>query len=62
MGIADPLPHYKEAPAEAAVEREELVRRVASSSTFERSPRFGRDSFAAAHPASGAAASVNLFP
>src|ERR1039458_400465 len=39
MGIADPLPHYKEAPAEAAVEREELVRRVASSSTFERSPR-----------------------
>src|SRR5450759_1006022 len=39
MGIADPLPHYKEAPAEAAVEREGLVRRVASSSTFERSPR-----------------------
>src|ERR1039457_7253545 len=39
MGIADPLPHYKEAPAEAAVELEELVRRVASSSTFERSPR-----------------------
>src|ERR1035438_7923645 len=39
MGIADPLPHYKEAPAEAAVEREELVSRVASSSTFERSPR-----------------------
>src|ERR1017187_5481110 len=39
MGIADPLPRSKEAPAEAVVEREELVSRVASSSTFERSPR-----------------------
>ena len=40
MGLADvPVPRGKEAPAEAAVEREELVRRVASSSTFERSPR-----------------------
>jgi len=40
MGPADvPVSRGKEAPAEAAVEREELVRRVASSSTFERSPR-----------------------
>ena len=40
MGLADvPMPRCKEAPAEAAVEREELVQRVASSSTFERSPR-----------------------
>ena len=40
MGLADvPMPRCKEAPAEAAVEREELVHRVASSSTFERSPR-----------------------
>jgi hypothetical protein len=40
MGLADvPIPRCKEAPAEAAVEREELVHRVASSSTFERSPR-----------------------
>ena len=40
MGLADvPVPRYKEPPAEAAVEREELVHRVASSSTFERSPR-----------------------
>jgi hypothetical protein len=40
MGLADvPVPRCKEAPAEAAVEREELVHRVASSSTFERSPR-----------------------
>jgi hypothetical protein len=40
MGGGDgPLPRCKDAPAEAAVEREELVRRVASSSTFERSPR-----------------------
>ena len=39
MGPANvPVPRCKEAP-EAAVEREELVRRVASSSTFERSPR-----------------------
>jgi hypothetical protein len=39
MGLADvPMPRCKEAPAEAA-EREELVHRVASSSTFERSPR-----------------------
>ena len=40
MGLADvPIPRCKEAPAEAAAEREELVHRVASSSTFERSPR-----------------------
>ena len=40
MGLADvPLPRCTEPPAEGAVEREELVRRVASSSTFERSPR-----------------------
>ena len=40
MGLADvPMPRCKEAPAEAAAEREELVHRVASSSTFERSPR-----------------------
>src|ERR1700719_4397540 len=40
MGIADaPAPRFKDAPAEAAVEREELVRRLAASSTFERSPR-----------------------
>ena len=40
MGLAEvPLSHSKEAPPEAAGEREELVRRVASSSTFERSPR-----------------------
>ena len=40
MGLADvPVPRCKEAPAEAAVGREELVHRVASSSTFERSPR-----------------------
>jgi malectin (di-glucose binding ER protein) len=40
MGGADaPVPRCKDAPAEAAVEREELVRRVASSCTFERSPR-----------------------
>jgi hypothetical protein len=40
MGGADaPVPHCKDAPAEVAVEREDLVRRVASSSTFERSPR-----------------------
>ena len=39
MGLADvPVPRCKEAP-EAAAEREELVHRVASSSTFERSPR-----------------------
>ena len=34
-----PVPRSKEAPAEAAGQREELVRRVASSSTFEKSPR-----------------------
>jgi Malectin domain len=34
-----PVPPSKEAPAEAAGQREELVRRVASSSTFEKSPR-----------------------
>ncbi len=40
MGLADvPVPRCKEAPAEAVVQREELVLRVASSSTFERSPR-----------------------
>uniref|UniRef100_Q026G9 Malectin domain-containing protein n=1 Tax=Solibacter usitatus (strain Ellin6076) TaxID=234267 RepID=Q026G9_SOLUE len=40
MGLADvPVPRCKEVTAEAAVEREELVHRVASSSTFERSPR-----------------------
>jgi Malectin domain len=40
MGLADvPVPRCKESPAEAAVRREELVHRVASSSTFERSPR-----------------------
>jgi len=40
MGIADvPVPRCKDTAAEAAVEREELVSRVASSSTFERSPR-----------------------
>ena len=40
MGLTDvPVPRCKEAPADAAVDREELVHRVASSSTFERSPR-----------------------
>jgi len=40
MGGADvPVPRCKDAPAESAAEREELVRRVVSSSTFERSPR-----------------------
>lgn len=40
MGLAEvPVPHSKEAPAEAASRREELVRRVASSITFEKSPR-----------------------
>ena len=40
MGIADaPVPRFKDARAEAAVEREELVCRLAASSTFERSPR-----------------------
>jgi hypothetical protein len=40
MGLADvPVPRSKEPPAEAPGHREELVRRVASSSTFERSPR-----------------------
>ncbi len=34
-----PVPHSKEAPVEAAAQREELVRRVAASSTFEKSPR-----------------------
>src|ERR1022692_2188853 len=39
MGLADvPLPRCT-GPPEGAVEREELARRVASSSTFERSPR-----------------------
>jgi hypothetical protein len=40
MGLADvPAPRCKEPPPQAAVEREQLVHRVASSSTFERSPR-----------------------
>lgn len=40
MGLADmPVRRCKEAPAGDAAEREELVHRVASSSTFERSPR-----------------------
>jgi len=40
MGLTDvPVPRCKDAPADAVVEREELVHRVASSSTFERSPR-----------------------
>ncbi len=34
-----PVPPSKEAPGEAAAQREELVRRVASSSTFQKSPR-----------------------
>jgi hypothetical protein len=38
MGLAD-VPRCKDAPAEAVVGREQLVHRVASSSTFERSPR-----------------------
>src|SRR5579863_9274304 len=40
MGLANvPVPRCKATPAEVALGREELVRRVASSSTFERSPR-----------------------
>jgi len=40
MGLADlPVPRSKEAPVDAAGPREELVRRVASSSTFEKSQR-----------------------
>ena len=40
MGPAkEPAPRCKDARAEAAEEREELVRRVVSSSTFERSFR-----------------------
>ena len=40
MGLPDvPLPHSKEPPAEAAGQREDLVRRVAFSTTFEKSPR-----------------------
>ncbi len=40
MGLAEvPLSHSKEDPAEAAGQREDLVRRVASSTTFEKSPR-----------------------
>ncbi len=38
MGLAD-VPVPKEPPAEAPGQREELVRRVASSSTFQKSPR-----------------------
>ncbi len=40
MGLADvPMPRCKGVPTEAAGEREQLVQRVASSGTFERSPR-----------------------
>ncbi len=40
MGLADvPVPRSQEGPGEAPGQREELVRRVASSSTFEKSPR-----------------------
>ena len=40
MGLPDiPLPHSQEPPAEATGQREDLVHRVASSTTFERSPR-----------------------
>ena len=40
MGLPDvPVPRSKEPPAEAAGRREELVHRVASSTTFEKSPR-----------------------
>ena len=40
MGLAEvPLSHFKEAPPEATGQREDLVRRVASSTTFEKSPR-----------------------
>ena len=40
MGLPDvPVPRYNDTPADAAVEREELVRRVASSSALERAPR-----------------------
>ena len=38
MGLAD-LPRFQAVPAEPPGQREELVRRVASSSTFEKSPR-----------------------
>jgi hypothetical protein len=38
MGLAD-LPRFHEVPAEPPGQREELVRRVASSGTFEKSPR-----------------------
>jgi hypothetical protein len=40
MGLADvPAPHSKEPPAADAGQREELLRRVATSRTFEKSPR-----------------------
>jgi len=40
VGLAEvPLSHSKEAPPEATGQREDLVRRVASSTTFEKSPR-----------------------
>jgi len=40
MGLADvPVPRSQEVPAEPPGQREDLVRRVASSSTFEKSPR-----------------------
>jgi hypothetical protein len=38
-GVDTPSPRCKDVPAEAVLERQEVVRRVASSSTFERSPR-----------------------
>ncbi len=39
MGLAQVPPRSKEDPPEAAGQREDLVRRVASSATFEKSPR-----------------------
>jgi hypothetical protein len=40
MGLADvSVPHFKTIPSKETVEREDLVRRVASSTAFERSPR-----------------------
>lgn len=39
MGLVDPLPGCREAPTETVLEREALVRRVAASITFEKSPR-----------------------
>src|SRR5438876_648397 len=40
MDLADvPLPRYSVTPDEVAAEREELVRRVAASSSLQRAPR-----------------------